>query len=131
MANLQKIKDLSKTQNIPLKSIAEQIGITEVGLHKMIREETMSVVRLEQIARIFNANICVFFDTDIQCGHFEQYNATAERAIAAKKIGKVDQRNILPKAGKDGQEDLEAKVMRLQDELLDAKNKIIELLEKK
>ena len=93
MANLQKIKDLSKTQNIPLKSIAEQIGITEVGLHKMIREETMSVVRLEQIARIFNANICVFFDADIQCGHFAEYNATAERAIAAKMTSAICRRS--------------------------------------
>ena len=127
MANLQKIKDLSKTQNIPLKSIAEQIGITEVGLHKMIREETMSVVRLEQIARIFNANICVFFDTDIQCGHFEQYNATAERAIAANKIGKVDQRNMPPKSSSN-QSDLEAQVIKLQGELLEAKDEIIKLM---
>ena len=127
MANLQKIKDLSKAQNIPLKSIAEQIGITEVGLHKMIREETMSVVRLEQIARIFNANICVFFDTDIQCGHFEQYNATAERAIAANKIGKVDQRNMPPKSSSN-QSDLEAQVIKLQGELLEAKDEIIKLM---
>ena len=115
MANLQKIKDLSKTQNIPLKSIAEQIGITEVGLHKMIREETMSVVRLEQIARIFNANICVFFDADIQCGHF------------AEKIGKVDQRNM-PQKPSSNQSDLEAQVIKLQSELLEAKDEIIRLM---
>ncbi len=131
MANLQKIKDLSKAKGIPLKTIAEQVGISEQGIHKMIREETMSAVILEQIACILKVNICVFFNRECVCEHYEQYNATAERAIAAKHIGKVDQRNILPKAGKGGQEDLEAKVMRLQDELLEAKNKIIELLEKK
>jgi transcriptional regulator with XRE-family HTH domain len=131
MANLQKIKDLSKAKGIPLKTIAEQVGISEQGIHKMIREETMSAVILEQIACILKVNICVFFNRERVCEHYEQYNATAECAIAAKHIGKVDQRNILPKAGKGGQEDLEAKVMRLQDELLEAKNKIIELLEKK
>ncbi|MEZ3533119.1 MAG: helix-turn-helix domain-containing protein [Muribaculaceae bacterium] len=131
MANLQKIKDLSKAKGIPLKTIAEQVGISEQGIHKMIREETMSAVILEQIACILKVNICVFFNRERVCEHYEQYNVTAERAIAAKHIGKVDQRNILPKAGKGGQEDLEAKVMRLQDELLEAKNKIIELLEKK
>lgn len=131
MANLQKIKDLSKVKNIPLKAIAEQVGISEQGIHKMIREETMSAVILEQIACILKVNVCVFFNRERVCEHYEQYNATAERAIAAKRIGKVDQRNILPKAGRDNQEDLEAKVMRLQDELLEAKNKIIELLEKK
>lgn len=131
MANLQKIKDLSKAKGIPLKTIAEQVGISEQGIHKMIREETMSAVILEQIACILKVNICVFFNRERVCEHYEQYNAPAERAIAAKHIGKVDQRNILPKAGKGGQEDLEAKVMRLQDELLEAKNKIIELLEKK
>lgn len=127
MANLQKIKELSKVQNISLKSIAAQIGITEVGLHKMIREETMSVVRLEQIARIFNANICVFFDPDIHCKDFEQYNANADRAIAAKKIGKIDQRNMPPKSSSN-QSDLEAQVIKLQSELLEAKDEIIRLI---
>lgn len=131
MANLQKIKDLSKAKNIPLKTIAEQVGISEQGIHKMIREETMSAVILEQIACILKVNVCVFFNRERVCEHYEQYNATAERAIAAKRIGRVDNRNMLPKARKEGQEDLEAKVMRLQDELLEAKSKIIELLEKR
>lgn len=127
MANLLKIKELSKEQGIPLKSVAEKVGISEQGIHKMIRDETMSVVILEQIARIFKANICVFFDPDIHCGNFEQYNANAERSIAAKKISKVDQRNMLPKSN-GSQSDLEAQVIKLQRELLEAKDEIISLM---
>lgn len=130
MANLQKIKELSKDKNIPLKAIAEQIGISEQGIHKMIREETMSAVVLEKITRILNVSVCMFFDPDVQCANFEQYNANAERSIAAKKIGKVDQRNISPKAN-GNQSDLEAKIIQLQSELLAAKDEIINLMKER
>lgn len=127
MANLQKIKELSRQKNIPLKAIAEQIGVSEQGIHKMIREETMSAVVLERITRILNVSVCMFFDPDVQCTNFEQYNANAERSIAAKKIGKVDQRDMLPKRN-DNQSDLEEQVIKLQRELLEAKDEIINLM---
>lgn len=127
MANLQKIKELSRQKNIPLKAIAEQIGISEQGIHKMIREETMSAVVLERITRILNVNVCMFFDSDVQCANFEQYNTNAERSIAARNIGKVDQRDMLPKKN-DNQSDLEAQVIKLQRELLEAKDEIISLM---
>ncbi len=127
MANLQKIKALSKAKNIPLKTIAEQVGISEQGIHKMIREETMSAVILEQIACILKVNVCVFFNRERVCEYYEQYNANAERAIAAKRIGKIDQRNMLPKSSND-QSDLEAQVIKLQRELLEAKDEIISLM---
>lgn len=130
MANLQKIKELSRQKNIPLKAIAEQIGISEQGIHKMIREETMSAVVLERITRILNVSVCMFFDPDVQCTNFEQYNANAERSIAAKKIGKVDQRDILPKSN-DSKSDLEEQVIKLQRELLEAKDEIINLMKER
>lgn len=121
MANLQKIKDLSKEKNISIKSIAETIGVSEQGLHKMIREETMSVVVLEQIARILSADICLFFDIDVALHQTEHYEAKGERGIAARKVGKVDNRN----ATSSGQQ-----IIELQKELLEAKNQIINLLQK-
>lgn len=130
MANLQKIKELSRKKNISLKSIAEQIGVSEQGIHKMIREETMSAVVLERITRILNVSVCMFFDPDVQCTNFEQYNANAERSIAAKKIGKVDQRDMLPKKT-DNQSDLEEQVIKLQRELLEAKDEIINLMKER
>lgn len=130
MANLQKIKELSRKKNISLKSIAEQIGVSEQGIHKMIREETMSAVVLEKITRILNVSVCMFFDPDVQRTNFEQYNANAERSIAAKKIGKVDQRDMLPKKN-DNQSDLEEQVIKLQRELLEAKDEIISLMKER
>lgn len=130
MANLQKIKELSRKKNISLKSIAEQIGVSEQGIHKMIREETMSAVVLEKITRILNVSVCMFFDPDVQCTNFEQYNANAERSIAAKKIGRVDQRDMLPKKN-DNQSELEAQIIKLQRELLEAKDEIISLMKER
>lgn len=130
MANLQNIKTLSKERKISLRSISEHLGVTEQGLHKMIREETMSAVVLEKVARILNVNVCVFFDRDILCGHVEEYNSTGDRAIAAKNIGRNDQRNMVPaSSSKNTQdEDLQAKVITLQGELLNAQSEIINLL---
>lgn len=130
MANLQKIKELSRKKNISLKSIAEQIGVSEQGIHKMIREETMSAVVLEKITRILNVSVCIFFDPDVQCTNFEQYNANAVRSIAAQKIGKVDQRDMLPKKT-DNQSDLDEQVIKLQRELLEAKDEIINLMKER
>lgn len=121
MANLQKIKDLSKDKNIPIKSIAETIGVSEQGLHKMIREETMSVVVLEQVARILSADISLFFDVDVVMHQTEHYEAKGDRGIAAKKVGKVDNRNITSS---------EQQIIELQKELLEAKNQIISLLQR-
>lgn len=132
MANLQNIKEISKLRKIPLKSIAEQIGISEQGIHKMIREETMSAVVLEKVAKILNVNVCVFFDRDILCDHVEEYNATGDRGIAAKMINKVDNRNITPASScKETTEDMQAKMITLQQDLLDAKSEIINLLKER
>lgn len=130
MANLQNIKVLSKARKISLRSISEHLGVTEQGLHKMIREETMSAVALEKIAKILNVNICVFFDHDILCERAEEYNAKGDRAISAKNIDKIDQRNMtLVSSPKNTQEeDSQEKIIALQTELLNAKSEIINLL---
>lgn len=93
MANLQSVKVISRDKKISLRSIADQLSITEQGLHKMIREETMSAVVLEKVAKILNVNVCVFFDRDTLCDQFEQYVSTGSHAIQAKEIRKIDNRS--------------------------------------
>lgn len=125
MANLQKIRELSKIHKIPIKAVAEIVGVTEQGLHKMIREKTMSVEVLEKVARIFGVSVCCFFDDDVTFVTKEEYKNYAERGFAVKNIENVDQRAI---SSNNKDENLEARFITLQNELLEAKNEIINLL---
>lgn len=123
MPKLHRIKELSKTHKTPIKTIAALLGVTEQGLHKMIREQTMSVEILEKIARILGVSVCCFFDEDVTFATQEEYKNYAERGFAVKNIENVDQRTV-PFAD----EDKDAEVHTLQKELLEAKDEIINLL---
>lgn len=123
MPKLHRIKDLSKSHKKPLKTIAALIGVTEQGLHKMIREQTMSVETLEKIARILGVSVCCFFDEDVTFATKEEYKNYAERGFAVRNIESVDQRTM-----PFDDEDKDAEVHTLQKELLEAKDEIINLL---
>lgn len=123
MSKLHRIRELSKSHKKPLKVIASLIGVSEQGLHKMIRERTMSVETLEKIARILGVSVCCFFDEDVTFATKEEYRNYAERGFAVKNIENVDQRTMLL-----SDEDTEAEIHLLQKELLEAKDEIINLL---
>lgn len=123
MPKLHRIKELSKIHRTPIKSLAVMLGVTEQGLHKMIREETMSVAILERIARILGVSVCCFFDEDVTFATREEYKNYAERGFAVKNIENVDQRSMSL-----SEEDKDAEVHSLQKELLEAKDEIINLL---
>lgn len=123
MPKLHRIKELSKSNSIPIKTIAALLGITEQGLHKMIRQQTMSVEILEKIARILGVSVCCFFDEDVTFATKEEYKNYAERGFAVKNIENVDQRSIPL-----NEEDKDAELNHLQKELLEAKDEIINLL---
>lgn len=83
MANLVKIKDLANQKNITLKSIAEQIGMTQQGLHKIIRNGSTNTETLEKISTILGVSSSVFFDEGTSNASFV---GTATRAIAEDTI---------------------------------------------
>jgi len=68
MANLQKIKDLAKEQNVRLEDLANEAGITIQGLHKLMRENSTKIDTLEKIARILKVSPSVFLDDDTNVG---------------------------------------------------------------
>lgn len=123
MAKLHRIKELSKSHKLPIKTMAALVGVTEQGFHKMIREQTMSVEILEKIARILNVSVCCFFDEDVTFATHEEYKNYAERGFAVKNIENIDQRSV-----PFTDEDREAEVHTLQKELIEAKDEIINLL---
>jgi DNA-binding Xre family transcriptional regulator len=64
MAKLSLIKKIASAKGITIKQLADEIGITEAGLHKLIRDNTTTVRTLEAISAKLNVSPCVFFDSD-------------------------------------------------------------------
>lgn len=64
MANLLKIKDLAKQKGIPLKALAEQIGMKPEALSTMMRNGSTNTKTLEKIAEILSVSPSVFFEND-------------------------------------------------------------------
>lgn len=62
MANLLIIKDLLKERNISIRDFSKEIGITEQGLQKLIRENSTKVETLELIANKLKVSISTFFE---------------------------------------------------------------------
>lgn len=61
MVDLSIIKILSKEKGISLRELSIAIGISEQGLHKLIKENSTKVDTLDSIAKVLNVPISVFF----------------------------------------------------------------------
>ncbi len=61
MANLQLIKDIAEQKNIPLATIASELGITPQALSKLMRNNSTKIDTLEKIAKILKVSVCCFF----------------------------------------------------------------------
>lgn len=62
MADLSKIKSLANACHVSLDSLSSQLGITPQALSKIIRNNSTKIETLEQIARILNVPVGVFFE---------------------------------------------------------------------
>ena len=56
------IKKLAQVKGITIKNLAEMAGITEQGLHKTLKKETLQIAVLEKIASILGVPAAVFFE---------------------------------------------------------------------
>lgn len=61
--NYDEIKVLCDRQRIPIKELAAKCGITEAGLHQMLRNQSMRIDILEKIAEVLSVPVSVFFST--------------------------------------------------------------------
>jgi transcriptional regulator with XRE-family HTH domain len=89
MANRLKIKDLIRERNLTIRGVATEIGISEQGLQKQIRENSTKIETLEAIARVLKVPISEFFETSYQPGknNFSEYSFANEiTEVGAKAI---------------------------------------------
>ncbi len=124
MANLNLIKALAESKNIPITQLAQAVGVSEQQIHLMVRKNSTKIETLEKIARVLNVSVSVFFDED-----------TTEIRQAGRDYvedGKIEHKGTEyngPVTVAD--EALRAENERLKEELLEAKQEIIDLLKEK
>ena len=63
--NYSKIKFIAETKKISIKDLCFEIGISEQGLHQMIRKNSMNVNNLEKLSKVLGVPISIFFDEEI------------------------------------------------------------------
>lgn len=59
--NYYRIKRELERRNISIRSISKNIGVTEQGLHQMIRNGSMKISVLEEISKFLNVDITHWF----------------------------------------------------------------------
>lgn len=60
-----KIKELADKQKLSIKQLCKQIDITDVGLAKMIKNNSLKVTILEKIANVLQVPVSYFFDDSL------------------------------------------------------------------
>lgn len=59
---ISRIKFLISDKKVTAKKLAEEIGISEIGLHKMLNNNDMKVSTLINIANYFKVPVSYFFN---------------------------------------------------------------------
>lgn len=85
MANYSKIKLLAKKKGVTLHEVAKAVGITPVGISRIIRENTIRPATLEKICEYFDVSQSYFFVDDDNYTNYESNETpTATDAIKAE-----------------------------------------------
>jgi transcriptional regulator with XRE-family HTH domain len=79
--NYNEIKMLCERRRIPIKEVAAKCGITEAGLHQMIRNKSMKIDVLEKVAEVLEVPVSIFFEGE---------NRPNMQDDAAAAVGPVD-----------------------------------------
>ncbi len=124
MANLNLIKVLAESKNIPITQLAQAVGVSEQQIHLMVRKNSTKIETLEKIARVLNVSVSVFFD--------EEVTEIRQAGRDYVEDGKIEHKGTEyngPVTITD--EALRAENERLKEELLEARKEIIDLMKER
>lgn len=62
--NLKIIKQIAWQKGISIKTLAEKVGLSENGLHRLIRDNNTKMDTIQNIAEILEAPLEYFYDID-------------------------------------------------------------------
>lgn len=135
MANLQLIKELAEQRKMPIRTLAEKVGLQENRIHVICKTNSTKIETLEKIAAALNVSVKVFFDDDVTFR--EEYHAHGDKGMAVKNIELVDQQTTTTPDSSQPQVQgpsveimLRDQISQLKSQLAD-KERIIKLMEEK
>lgn len=86
MVNLFKIRNLVEKQKITIRDLSKQVGITEQGLQKLIRQNSTKTDTLEKIAGVLKVPVSYFFEeTETNVSIKMEHNGNGHN-IAGKEV---------------------------------------------
>ncbi len=84
----ERIKKLCKLKRVPIYQLAEQLGMSEAGLHKTLKNDTLQVKKLQEIADFFSVNIMIFFTDEFDAGQTGSYLALEPHLVYQSTVEK-------------------------------------------
>lgn len=102
--NMRNVKALADKRHVSLTDLAEKIGITYVGLSKIIRENTTTLGTLQRLADALGVPVQVFFMSE------EEMEALADFSFQRYMDLKKENQRLLAEIS-----DLKDKIIRLAD----------------
>jgi len=86
--DLNSIKIFAKEKHITIKELSEKIGMSERGLHKSIKNNSISAEYLEKIAHVLDISVSTFFEND-------KNKETEKYCSILKAISETDKNDII------------------------------------
>ena len=87
--NLEEIRNFSQKKDIPIRVIADKIGMSEQNLHRNIRINKIDAEMLEKTAAVLEVPITIFFD-----GNIELIDSTDTNKFNHKKLLEIKENEI-------------------------------------
>lgn len=125
-----KIKILCENKNTTVRDLCNTIKISEAGLYQMFRNKSMKIETLEKIAEALNIPVSTFFNDNIELNNNVENNGNKNITLQNNSLGDNNKVNILLHDKDEEIEKLKREIDHLKS-LLEAKDKIISLLERK
>lgn len=88
MVDLGKIRTLARQKGISLAVLANEVGVTEQGLYKIMRNNSTSTSTIEKIACTLDVPVAVFFGQETcapECNNADLHTALEQLAEAQRQ----------------------------------------------
>ena len=128
----KKIKALLSEKNITIRALSNMINMSEANIYKCFKRNSMELKHIESIAKALDVPISYFFNDEIENNSSVKNNGDKNKNITFQNNNLGDNNNVSVLLH-DKEEEIERLKREIEhlNSLLEAKDKIISLLERK
>lgn len=114
--NYNLIRDLMKQKKISIRKVCQQIEVTESGLWKMLKNETLQVSVLEKIANALEVPVSLFFN---ETGRNQVMSNTAKTGGISVQANGDNNKHFFTLGEQEREISYLKEIIKLQNELID------------